>query len=188
MLHFNEAKKILNGLFGNTGGNISFGNGIYVGLLTKLPEYDEENGWQGFEEPSITTGYKRINIDGNSYITGEKFIAHAITAAEAVTIDGCEAFPSYVENQAAIMFEEAMPGYEVDSEGNPDTEKPKNWVIVGFGLFRSKKNSDNDTTLPFLWGSITGEAEEGGEAPTEVVIANEEVPIIRQGGFKISLV
>lgn len=183
MLHSTEAIKILNGLFGKTGGNISFSNGIYVGLLTKMPEYIGGK-WINFEEPSLDTGYKRINIDGDSRITEERFIGPAVTdEGNPIQIDGCQAFPSYVENDAAIMFEEAMPGYE----GEGENKEPKNWVIVGFGLFRSQKIEGVNST-PFLWGPITGEAEEGDEAPDKVVIANEEVPIIQAHGFKISLV
>jgi hypothetical protein len=55
------------------------------------------------------------------------------------------------------------------------------WIIKGFGLFNERTGDD----LPFLWGDFG--VDESGE-PLTVLIENENVPIVRVGGFTVSLV
>lgn len=180
MLHSTIGTIILNGLFAmninrNTDGtavdgqrqDISFSGDVYLGLLTKLPNANGTPYANGgyFAEPA-DAGYMRIKIDTKSRITKANFIAPAETD-ETTYIGEDKAVPAYVVNQGAIMFPEASVTWD---------------KIVGFGLFRSDNTGDN-TTLPFLWGSVTTESGEEG-----VYIEQHEVPIIRTGGFKVSLV
>lgn len=168
MLNSIIGNQMLDGLFGKKkGGTISFSGDVYIGLLTKLPNSNGDAHADGtyFSEPADST-YQRIKINTTSRIGKSNFIAGAVLD-EATTIDGCEAYPAYVTNQNMIMFLETSEEWD---------------KVVGFGLFRSNDTS-NTTTLPFLWGEVTAEDGEAG-----VTIGQSEVPIIRAGGFKVSLV
>ena len=168
MLNSIIGNQILDGLFGKkNGATIIFSGDVYIGLLTKLPNSNcaaYEDGTY-FSEPADST-YQRIKINTTSRIGKTKFIAGA-ELDEATTIDGCEAFPAYVTNQNMIMFLETSEEWD---------------KVVGFGLFRSN-NTNDTTTLPFLWGEVTAE-----DGTSGVSIGQYEVPIIRTGGFKVSLV
>lgn len=160
---------ILNGLFGMFGEKtiINFSGDVYLGLLTKLPNTNGSAYDDGtyFTEPSDPS-YLRIKIDTESRINKMNFISHA-AADTAVAVGEDMAIPAYVANQGIIMFPESTVAWD---------------KIVGFGLFRSNNTSDQ-TTLPFLWGSVTTDGGEEG-----IYIEQYEVPIIRAGGFKVSLV
>lgn len=167
MLDSNIGTVILNGLLSGVKSKIVFGGDLYLGLLTKLPNNNGDAYEDGtyFAEPLDET-YIRIKINTTNRINKMNFIAPA-KADETINIGEDKALPVYVTNQGAIMFEEAS----------------ENWDrVVGFGIFRSNDTSDI-TTLPFLWGTVTAE---GGEVG--VSVEKEEVPIIRTGGFKVSLV
>lgn len=168
MLNSNIATVILDGLFAMTqGSQIVFNGNIYLGLLTKLPNDNGiayEDGTY-FTEPNDPT-YLRIRIDTQSRINKKNFIAGAATG-DVISVGEDNAIPAYVTNQGAIMFPEASVAWD---------------KIVGFGLFRSGDKTDT-TTLPFLWGAVTTENGESG-----VTVDQYEVPVIRQGGFKVSLV
>lgn len=155
---------ILNGLFGNNiGGKIEFDGDIYLGLLTKLPNDNGAAYEDGtyFSEPT-DTGYFRVKLNANSRITKGPFIASAVEG-DAVAVGEDMGTPAYVTNQAMILF----------PESNEDWD-----TVVGFGLFRALSGTD----LPFLWGSVTStDGEEG------VTIKQYEVPVIRVGGFKVTM-
>ena len=178
MLDSSIATLILDGLFAmgltrdedgisSIGKQVIFGGDLYLGLLTKLPNdngaaYDDGSY---FAEPSDPC-YLRIKINTKSRINKQNFIAPS-QVGEAIDVGEDKASPVYVINQGAIMYPEAR----------------ENWdKVVGFGIFRSNDTSDT-TTLPFLWGTVTAE---GGEVG--VPVEKEEVPIIRTGSFKVSLV
>lgn len=167
MLNSNIGTVILNGLLKGNSGTITFSGDVYLGLLTKLPNNNGSAYEDGsyFTEPSDPS-YIRIKIDTKSRINKQNFIA-AAQAGEPIDVGEDKALPAYVANQGAIMFEEATVAWD---------------TVVGFGLFRSNNTADT-TTLPFLWGTVTTD---GGEAG--VSVDKEEVPIIRTGGFKVSLV
>ena len=167
MLNSVVGNVILDGLFGlsatnGTAAKITFSGDIYLGLLTKLPNDNGAAHADGklFAEPNDSS-YHRIKINDESRISGNKIIGHATVGERPAISDG---IPACVENQAVIMFPESTVAWD---------------KIVGFGLFRSKTATDE---LPFLWGAVTTD---GGEAG--VSIDANEVPIIRAGGFKISL-
>ena len=147
--------------------DIFFDGDIYLGLLTKMPKANGETYEDGsyFAEPSDPT-YLRIKLNTKNRINKENFIAHAATG-DVIKIDGDNAIPAYVVNQGEIMFPEASVVWE---------------PVVGFGLFRSSDTSDLKT-LPILWGTVTTESGEQG-----VFIDQYEVPIIKTGSFKVSLV
>lgn len=159
MLSSDVGIKILNGMFGLLdNAQIVFDGEIYIGLFTTLPDKDGLN----FTEPA-DVGYLRIRLDTTSRIDKKSFIGPAL-AEENVT-DG-DPIAAYVTNQSLIMFPESSVVW-----GN----------IVGFGLFRSANTTSGST--PFLWGEVTSADGESG-----VAIDQYEVPIIRPGGFRISLV
>ena len=162
MLDSSIGNVVLTGLFGMFTNKtyIKFDGDLYLGFLTKLPNANGAPYEDGtyFSEPSDSS-YLRIKINTDSRITKTKFIAPAEN-----DIVGDEAGPVCVKNQSLIMFPEATTKYD----------------IVGFGIFRN--NDVGDQTLPFLWGAVTNEQGTSG-----VTINPEEVPIIRAGGFKISL-
>lgn len=126
--------------------------------LSLLTVLPDING-DNFAEPSDES-YLRIKIDTESRIVDAKFIGHAHNNIG----DGDPVVSACVENQALIMF--------------PELLEP--CIINGFGLFRNKDVGDQ--TPPFLWGEIYNSDGEPG-----VLINAEEVPVIRAGGFKVSL-
>lgn len=189
MLSPDYGKKILNGLLstsryndqdGISQGNdvqISFGSKVYLGLLTELPTLNE-GSWGGFTEPPAEQNYIRVQIDTKNYVTEEYFLSPAKTSTVPQEIEGeggAQGYVTSITNKFQIMFRSAnIPNQDDGTPGEP-------WIIKGFGLF-SEKTGD---TLPFLWGDF-GEDEEG--EPLTVTIENENVPIVRVGGFTVSLV
>lgn len=165
MLSSTIGTEILNSLFARykASSYMDFSGDVYIGLLTKLPNDDESAYSDGtyFSEPA-DEGYFRIRIDTASRITKTPFMANAISE-DAVAVGEDMAIPASISNQSMIMF----------PESNVDWD-----TVVGFGLFRDKTGTD----LPFLWGSVT--SEDGTEG---VTIEQYEVPIVRSGGFKVSL-
>lgn len=172
MLDSTIAKNILNGLFAmglnrnedgmatsNFGNQISFSGDLYLGLLTQMPEADGSN----FKEPA-DSNYKRIKIDTKSRINKKNFIDVAKAEEKVLTDNGLYATPVSVTNQGAILFPEAGTDWN---------------EVVGFGIFRN--SSAGNTTAPILWGAVTTT---GGE---QLVVNAGEVPVIRTGGFKVSL-
>lgn len=158
MLNSSISNKILNGIFSLGESFIAFAGNVYIGLLTTLPNPDGS----GFVEPD-DPNYLRVQIDTNSRITKEPFLNGAVEG-DVVTVDGDNAVPAYVNNAGVIMFPETSVAYDV----------------VGFGLFRSDDTTSN--TAPFLWGAVSPDG--GG---TVIQVNAEEVPIIREGDFKITL-
>lgn len=152
---------ILNGLFAfaeKKPEEIAFDGEIYLGLFTVLPN----NNGQNFSEPPDGV-YRRIRIDTTSVAsidpTGVVNEKNFIGGAQLET--DAEGLPiSYVANQSQIMFYESSVYWG---------------TIVGFGLFRTSKTDSGET--PFLWGEIS-----------PVTVDKHEVPIIRSGFFKISLI
>lgn len=126
--------------------------------LGLLTELPDVNG-ANFSEPSDSS-YLRIKIDTKSRITDTNFIGHAHNNIndEDPIISAC------VENQALIMFPEFI----------------NQCTIRGFGLFRS--NDVGSGNPPFLWGEVYN-----SDGDLGVVINEAEVPVIRAGGFKVSL-
>lgn len=165
MLHSIIGNDILDGLFAKSKNNaVLFSGSVYLGLLTRLPNDNggaHEDGTY-FSEPN-DEGYFRVQIDTTSRITKESFLVPA-AEDEPIVVDGDTAIPAYVTNRSVIMFPESNVAWD---------------TVVGFGLFRAQSGN----TSPFLWGSVTSPA--GGEG---VIIAEHEVPIIRAGDFKVSLV
>lgn len=170
MLNASIGNEILDGLFGLLGKKkIKFDGDLYLGLLTKLPNDNGDPYEDGkyFAEPTDPS-YLRIKINTISRINKMNFIGNA-QSDEVVNIGEDKAIPAYVTNQSLIMFPEAS----------------EEWGrIVGFGLFRSGDTTSQN--LPILWGAVTTEGGEEGEEG--VSIGQHEVPIIRIGGFKVSLV
>jgi hypothetical protein len=163
MLNSNIGTIILDGLFGmytEPTKNIAFSGDLYLGFLTELPNDNGDAHADGtyFSEPDDPS-YLRIKMNTKSRITKEDFIGGA--AWEEIDTD-IEAI--CVKNQSLIMF--------------PEFTTPCN--IVGFGIFRN--NDVGDQTLPILWGEVFSE-----DGTTGVEIEPEEVPIIRAGGFRVSL-
>ena len=165
MLHSSIGNTILNGLFAKSNGAIiQFTGSVYLGLLTKLPNGNgaaHEDGTY-FSEPA-DEGYFRVRIDTQSRITGDYYL---LPAQEGEAVDVCEdkAIPAYVENKSIIMFPASSAAWD---------------TVVGFGLFRQETGTD----LPFLWGPVTStDGEEDG-----VTILENEFPILRAGGFKITM-
>lgn len=169
MLNSDIGIMILNGLFATSRNNdvrLTFTGDIYLGLLTRLPKNDKsayEDEFY-FSEPSDPE-YIRIKLNTNSRINKAPFISGA-EAGEQIEIDGCQAIPAYITNQSLIMFPESTVDWD---------------NIIGFGLFRSNNTSSKE--LPFLWGNITSD-----DGASSVEIKQHEVPIVRSGSFKVSLV
>lgn len=171
MLNSTIAQSILNGLFAmglnrnedgmatsNFGNQINFSGDLYLGLLTQMPEADGSN----FKEPT-DSNYKRIKIDTKSRINKKNFIDAAKAEEKVLTDNGLYATPVSVTNQGAILFPEAGTDWN---------------EVVGFGIFR---NGSVSTAPPILWGAVTTTAGE------QLVVNAGEVPVIRTGGFKVSL-
>jgi hypothetical protein len=172
MLDSTIAKSILNGLFAmglnrnedgmatsNFGNQISFSGNLYLGLLTQMPGADGSD----FKEPT-DSNYKRIRIDTKSRINKKNFIDTAKAEEKVLTDNGLYATPVSVTNQGAILFPEAGADWN---------------EIVGFGIFRN--GSAGSTAAPILWGAVTTTAGE------PLAVNAGEVPVIRTGGFKVSL-
>ena len=138
---------------------------VYLGLLTKLPQNNEQPYEDGtyFSEPTDDEEYHRIQISGENPLEGKDYILGA-QDDEVITKDGVSKQPAYITNQCAIMF----PETSVD------------WgQVAGFGVFKE----DSGTNLPLIWGEI-----KGADGTSAVEINAQEVPIIRANGFKVSLV
>ena len=174
MLNSTIAAPILNGLFAmglsrdedglatSAAPSISFSTDLYLGLLTQMPS---QNDGTGFREPTDDGNYKRIKLNTKSRINKKPFIAAATAGDRVLTDKGDYAVPACVENQGAILFPEAGISWE---------------PIVGFGIFRS--DNTNLTTAPMLWGEVTTP-----DGMTNVSVEQYEVPVIRAGGLKVSL-
>lgn len=166
MLDASVGGVILDGLFGLRGKElVRFPGEVYIGLLTRMPNPNGAAYEDGkyFDEPADPT-YLRLRLDATSRIKKVLFIGGA-QLGEVVDIDGDKAVPAYVQNDDLLIFPEASEPYNV----------------VGFGLFRTADKSSK--TLPFLWGEVA--AVDG--SPT-ISVAAEEVPIIREGDFRVYLV
>lgn len=171
MLNAVIGNDILDGLFGMlpSGSGIpsyvNFSGSVYLGLLTKLPKPNGEI----YEDGTYFTemngeGYQRVQLDANSRISGKYIMADAIDE-DVVKVGSDNALPASIQNQALLIF----PENSIEQ------------TVVGFGLFRSRNVADR-ITLPFLWGAVTGT-----DGSDSILIKAEEVPIVREGGFKISL-
>jgi hypothetical protein len=164
MLNAVIGKSILDGLFALEEGYIKFDGQVFLGLLTRLPNINgtphSDNTY--FSELN-SPGYRRVQLDVDSRINKKYTITDAVSNEVIEDDNGDACAPAVVSNQAMIIFPE-------------NTMKE---TVVGFGLFRS--GDKTDPTLPFLWGEVSGT---DGEKSIE--IDQDEVPIIREGGFKIS--
>ena len=166
------ANEILDGIVGlkttnsGEGQNITFNGDIYLGLLTKFPNGNGAAYEDGtyFSEP-IDDNYDRIQLNTKSRQTKRDFILGAFNGEE-IEIDGDKAIPACVTNDSAIIFAESSTDWG---------------EVVGFGLFRNDEKTDN--TLPFLWGPIINSNGDEG-----ITVRRHEVPVIRAGSFKISLI
>lgn len=139
---------------------------IYIGLLTKLPQNNEKAYADGsyFTEPN-DKNYRRIKLTDQNPFTERNYM-QAAAASDTLTkvSDGVYARSAYVTNQAIIMFEESS----------------KAWgEVVGFGIFKEETGQD----LPIIWGAITDE-----NGNPSITVDLHEIPIIREGHFKVSLV
>lgn len=206
MLSYNYSSKILNGFFDKdlTGENDAFGNPIYtdapivmdtqdrhiyIGLFAN---YTDENGdtqtglpnnfGKNGKEPGhwVTVNdkktwetwpeYSRIQLDCRSRIDKK---------AENLSLARLQENTAVVTSQEMLLFPEA---YGNDPS---DEDEEGGWgVISGFGLYYAKSKDDPDAEL-FLWGTITGDADDDGN--TDVRIGRFQVPVIRKGGLTISL-
>lgn len=164
---------VLKGLFYDSGTVIDLRKDFWLALFTQMPTGVDGSG---YAEPTAPE-YMRPAISGISRIKKVKFMASAVEEIieKEVTItdtDGQEhtiveeVKAAVVKNQDSILFPEAS---QEGGWGN----------IVGFGLVYSETVGDG---LPFLWGEIT--AEDGSSG---ITVDQYEVPIIRVGGFKITL-
>ena len=158
------------------------GKPIYIGLLNVLPTpnhdlYDSDSSIPYyFKEPGPTPGstypeYIRIRIDTNSQLNDIFLLSNA-------TYDNSGEV--YVTNLDSILFPEAF-GESI----NDETGEGTGWgEIQGFGLFYTADTSivDTEDSIPFLWGEIK---EAGTNA--SINIGGGEVPVIREGGLRISI-
>lgn len=165
---------------------IKFDNGepIYIGLLNILPTPDHKqrtdpnSGLQYyFKEPGSAPGntyreYMRIRIDTESQLNKIFLLSDAIYDESTGEI--------YVTNLDSILFPEAF-----GEPKNDGTGEGTGWGdIQGFGLFYTQNTSQVDTenSIPFLWGEIK---KAGTNEP--ITVAGGEVPVIREGGLRISI-
>lgn len=164
---------------------VKFDNGqpIYIGLLNILPtpnhepEYDDSGNPYYFKEPGSTPGstyreYIRIRIDTDSQLNKIFLLSDAIYDENTGEV--------YVTNLDSILFPEAFGDPKNDGTG-----EGTGWGdIQGFGLFytddTSKVNTADD--IPFLWGEIK---KAGTNEP--ITVEGGEVPVIREGGLRISI-
>lgn len=162
-----EGCTILDGLLGfKKSAAISWTGACWLGLLTRPPKADRtayEDG-KDFAEPDDSE-YVRVRIDDISRINGK----YTISGAEpgdpvAVGSSGDMGQPMVVKNQALIVMNEIT----------------KNTSVTAWGLWR---NSDTTSdTKPFLWGTVK---DSSGNAT--ITLTPEEIPIVREGGLRISM-
>jgi hypothetical protein len=165
---------------------IKFDNGkpIYIGLLNVLPtpnhdrQYDPDSSIPYyFREPGPTPGstyseYIRIRIDTNSQLNNIFLLSDATYDESTGEV--------YVTNVDSILFPEAF-----GESKNDGTGEGTGWGdIQGFGLFYTADTSivNTEDSLPFLWGEIK---KAGTNEP--ITIDGGEVPVIREGGLRISI-
>lgn len=157
------------------GGN----NPIYIGLLNELPTPMHENLGDDyvpyyFKEPgpkagTVYTEYMRLRLDDNSQLNKIFLLSDALF--DEITGE------VYVTNMDSIVFPEAIGADNGDGTSSGWGE------IKGFGLFYNKNTTDvSESAIPFLWGEIRQAG--SGEA---ITIASGEVPVIREGGLRISI-
>lgn len=162
---------------------VIFGLDVYIGLLTKMPTATDPT----WAEPTAPE-YQRFKLSRKSTTTNEPILSSHITE-EAIPItttitnvdgDGTEevtdyVYAAYVRNDDNIIFPEVSS--DVSQWGGNDGSETG--LIVGFGLFSAKKDGQ-----PFFWGEVKPDGD-GDE--TGVEIRQNEVPIIRVGGFKVTM-
>jgi hypothetical protein len=152
-------------------------------LLNILPtpnhdlQYDDSGKSYYFKEPGTTPGstyreYMRIRIDTESQLNKIFLLSDAIYDERAGEV--------YVTNLDSILFPEAFGESKNDGTGDGT-----GWGdIQGFGLFYTDDTSKVNTadSIPFLWGEIK---KAGTNEP--ITVEGGEVPVIREGGLRISI-
>lgn len=171
----------------NKRNRVTFGQNVYIGLLTKLPTPTDIDAWA---EPTAPE-YVRFKLSRKSPITGNPILKSAITdtaidvktkvepesGGEATNVVD-QVYAAYVTNDDNIIFPEVSSNLEAWGGGH----------IAGFGLFSDVKGGK-----PFFWGEVKPDNSSGTstvseeEEETGVDIQQEEVPIIRIGSFKVTV-
>ena len=162
-----EGCTILDGLLGfKKGAQISWSGACWLGLLTRPPKADRTAYEDGrcFSEPDDPE-YRRVRVDEESRINGK----HILGGTEpgdpvAVGSSGDMGQPMVVKNQALIVMNEIT----------------QNTSVTAWGLWRSSDTTRD--TKPFLWGTVT---DSSGNAT--ITLAPGEIPIVREGGLRISM-
>lgn len=162
-----EGCTILDGLLGfKKGATIGWSGACWLGLLTRPPKADRAAYEDGkfFAEPDDPE-YVRVRIDDISRINGK----YTISGAEpgdpvAVGSSGDLGRPMVVKNQALIVMNEIT----------------QNTSVTAWGLWRSSDTTRD--TKPFLWGTVK---DSSGNAT--ITLTPEEIPIVREGGLRISM-
>lgn len=163
-----EGCTILDGLMGfKSGSQISFTGACWLGLLTRPPKTDRTAYEDGayFSEPN-DPAYHRARIDVKSRID-EEYTLGGAEPGEPVTINsfGDKGQPMVVKNQSLI---------------------PMDWLpesattVVAWGLWHSSDTTSK--TKPFLVGTIKDSS--GNDS---IEFAPGEIPIVRVGGLRISM-
>lgn len=163
----------------NKRNRVEFGQDVYIGLLTKLPTAMDAT----WAEPTATE-YQRFKLSRKSTTTNNPILSSHITeepipVETEVTIDGSvqtvidNVRAAYVINDDNIIFPEVSSSV-TEWGGTDGSETGK---IVGFAIFSNKKDG-----VPFFWGEVKAE-----DGTVGVEIKQNEVPIIRINGFKITI-
>ena len=154
-------------------------NPIYIGLLNELPTPMHENLGDNytpyyFKEPGPKAGtvypeYMRLRLDGESQLNRIFLLSDALFDETTGEV--------YVTNMESMVFPEAIGADNGDGTSSGWGE------IKGFGLFYNNDTTDvSESAIPFLWGEIRQAG--SGEA---ITLAGGEVPVIREGGLRISI-
>ena len=162
-----EGCTILDGLLGfKKGATISWSGACWLGLLTRPPKADRTAYEDGkyFAEPD-DPAYVRVRIDDISRIN-DKYIISGTEPGDPVAVDssGDLGQPMVVKNQALIVMNEIT----------------KNTDVTAWGLWRSSDTTRD--TKPFLWGTVKDSS--GNDT---ITLTPEEIPIVREGGLRISM-
>lgn len=168
----------------NKRNRVVFGQDVYIGLLTKMPT-STDNSWA---EPTAPE-YQRFKLSRKSTTTNDPILSSHISE-EAIeitttitTADGSSTEDvidrvraAYVVNDDNIIF----PEVSSDLTHWGGSSGGETGLVVGFGLFSTKEGGK-----PFFWGEVKPDEGSGDEVGVE--IRQNEVPIIRIGGFKVTV-